>query len=166
MPLDLYTILAFLFIVLTFLTLLTYLKINSIIDRDGPAKIEVNKKFEGVLLEHAEMIPTTSPLYLPFLASGFRFDSFAKIFFNDFQDSGSRLTILQWFIRVTIAIFTYVGLYLEGQDLAAYAIGLFLVVQSLCFDKLSMYYFLRYHFVSFKVELIEDDEQDEEPYDR
>lgn len=160
-----YMTLTVVFLTLTFLTLLTYLKINSIIDRDGPAKIEVNKKFEGVLLDHAEMIPKTSPLYLPFLASGFRLDSFATIFFKDFQDSGSRLGIVQWFMRVTVAIFTYVCLYLEGHDLAAYSIGLFLVVQSLCFDKLSMYYFLRYHFVSFKVELIED-EQDEEPYDR
>ena len=161
-----YMTLAAVFILLTFLTLLTYLKINSIIDRDGPAKIEVNKKFEGVLLEHAEMIPKTSLLYLPFLASGFRFDAAAVLFFKDFQDSAYRLTVAQWVGRTLVAGLAYVGLYLEGQDLAAYAIGLFLVVQGLCFDKLSMYYFLRYHFVSFKVELIEEDEEDEDPYDR
>ena len=158
-------ILAAVFLILTFLTLLTYLKINSIIERDGPAKIEVNKKFEGVLLDHAERIPENSPLYVPFVVSLFSLG--AKLFFKDFQDGHNRLGVAQWAGRIIIAMIAYVGLYLEGQDVAAYAVGLFLVVQSICFDKLSMYYYLRYSFVSFKVELIEDeDDDDEEPYDR
>lgn len=153
---DIYSFITAFFVIASVLSLLTYFKVSSIIARDGPAKIEVNKQFEGVLLDHAERIERTSPLYLPFLLNFFPLGN--TLFFKDFQDEGYRLNIAHWAGRVILALLAYNLLYLEGFTDAALATGAFIVVQSLSYTKLSMYYYLRYNHVSFMVELEEDEE--------
>lgn len=149
-------LLSTLFIIPIILTILTYLRVKMILKRDGPAKIEVNQRYSGVLLEHAEAIEPTSPLFATFYL--LLLPPQARIFFKDFEGGDvHRMWISSMVIRIVLMLLAVVFLLNQGHVLSFGMATLLLILQNITHSMLSNYYFLRYYEVDFEIEYIDDD---------
>lgn len=149
--------LAILFNLVAALFFYTYVKVSAIAKRDGSAKLEINKRYKGILLDHVECLEETSVAYQTFRLMGLELT--ASTFFRDFEDNGNRMLIIQWIIRLLGVGLGFHFLLQAGLTYSFFGLAAALYMHSATFRKISCYYYLRYYEVDL---MISDEDKDEE----